>query len=390
MNSRRDFLRAGALGAAAAAILPGLVRASDAPAAPSSSAPVVAKPAPLQVEVDWHSHWISPSELRLLSRRATAPRVFTDAAGKELFENVTTASFTARQPGPVVLSDLEHRARHLEANGVRRQLLSYTVAQGYDATLPIEEQRPFFRALNDDLAEAVRKYPKHYLGVAALPTGDPVWAAQELERAHRELGLIGGALPMNAFASLAGARSLAPIFAAGQRLGSHFFIHRAPANPVVPGQPPVILPDDTDSLRWSVLSNAHLTNGAITLGLTDFLDPYPDVSVQLIMLGGFFPYLLAGGYRDWSERLGADPIKRLRRVYFDPGPYSRNGKWVSLAVETIGADRILFGTDYGVGGGTRGDVAPAIQTLDSVLTPAQRQAIYVDNTRDLLARKGLA
>lgn len=51
------------------------------------------------------------------------------------------------------------------------------------------------------------------------------------------------------------------------------------------------------------------------LGLTDFLDPYPDV----------------------SEHAG----------------------WVRYACDKIGADRILFGTDYGVGGGDRGDVAQA-------------------------------
>ena len=392
MNTRRDFLRAGALGAAAISLLPSLGRAAEGPAPATASTPGAASgasQAPLDILVDWHSHWISPSEVRLLAKRAAAPRVFTNAEGVEVFENLTTASFVARKPSPLVLSDLAHRAKHLEANHVQRQLLSYTVANGYDASLPLEDVRPYFRALNDDLAEVVRKYPDRFLGVAALPTGDPVWAAQELERAHKELGLIGGALPMNAFASLKGAQTLAPIFATGQKYRSHFFVHRAPASPLVPGQPPVIIPEDTDALRWSILSNAHLANGAITLGLTNFLDPYPDVSVQLIMLGGFFPYLFAGGVKDWGERIGGDPIERLRRVYFDPGPYSRNGKWVSLAVETIGADRLLFGTDYGVGGGIRGDVAPAIATLDSVLTPAQRQAIYVDNSRALLKSKGL-
>ena len=83
-------------------------------------------------------------------------------------------------------------------------------------------------------------------------------------------------------------------------------------------------------------------------------------------------------------------MARISRLYLDPGPYSRIGAWVAQAADKIGADRILFGTDYGVGGGDRGDVAPALATLDKTLTAEQRQLIYVDNTRALLKSKGRA
>jgi hypothetical protein len=47
-------------------------------------------------------------------------------------------------------------------------------------------------------------------------------------------------------------------------------------------------------------------------------------------------------------------------------------------------------TDYGVGGGQRGDVGPAIETLDKTLSAEQQRLIYVENSRALLAAKGLA
>ena len=59
---------------------------------------------------------------------------------------------------------------------------------------------------------------------------------------------------------------------------------------------------------------------------------------------------------------------------------------MALAANKLGADRILFGTDYGVGGGARGEIAPALAALNKALTPAQRQTIYVDNSRALLQR----
>jgi predicted TIM-barrel fold metal-dependent hydrolase len=386
MNSRRDFIRNTALGLAAAATLPAL-RADDPKPVPS------AKPGPLSIPVDWHSHVITPGELKFLAGRTKAPRVTFGPDGQALFENVTTVSSAVHGASKTAPSDIATRIKHLDAAGVQRQLLSYTVAIGYDATIPTEELRVFYRGLNDELAEILRQHPGRFLGVAALPSGDPVWAAQELARAHQELGFIGAAVPLNAYTSLESARTQAPLFAAAQKFGSHVFVHRAPASPTLPGQPPLILPTDTKSVRWGVVSNTHLINGAITLGLTDFLDPYPDVTVQVIMLGGYLPYTIDSIIASAGRAGGVkDPLARLRRIYLEPGPYSAsNPDWVALAASKIGADRILFGTDYGVGGGTSTDrLAPSVAALDKVLDTDARQKIYVDNSRRLLKARGLA
>ena len=124
--------------------------------------------------------------------------------------------------------------------------------------------------------------------------------------------------------------------------------------------------------------------------LTLCRDAYPDVSVQVIMLAGFLPYLIDSLIPAAQKAGIKDPLAKLRRLYIDPGPYSRIGDWVELAASKLGADRILFGSDYGVGGGARGDIAPALETLDRALTPEQHQLIYVDNSRTLLKLKGLA
>ena len=192
-------------------------------------------------------------------------------------------------------------------------------------------------------------------------------------------------------ATLEGARTLAPLFEAAQKHASHFFIHRGPASDRVPGQPPLVVPTDTGYARWNLISNSHLAAGGITLGLTDFLDPYPDVSVEIIMLAGFLPQLFDTIIPAARANGVKDPLARLRRLYLDPGPYSvRNAEWVAIAARKLGADRILFGTDYGVGGGQRGDVGPAVETLERVLSEAERRLIFVENSRALLAAKGRA
>ena len=344
-----------------------------------------------RVLVDWHSHFVSNAEMKFFASRQQAPRLLTGPDGVTRLDNVDTASAAAAgHPSEFSASDIPARIRHLDKNGIQRQLLTHTVALGLDYSVPLPELRPLFRAFNDELAGVVRQYPDRFLAVAALPSADPEWAAQELKRAHHELGFIGGSLPLNAFATLEGARTLAPLFATAQGLRSHFFVHRGPASSLVPGQPPIVIPGDTAFARWTLISNAHLAGGAITLGLTDFLDPYPDVSVQIVMLAGFLPYLIDSIVAAAQSAGSKDPLAKLRRLYVDPGPYSRIGDWVELAVSKLGADRILFGSDYGVNGGTRGDIGPALETLDRTLTPAQRQLIYVDNSRALLNAKGRA
>ena len=115
------------------------------------------------------------------------------------------------------------------------------------------------------------------------------------------------------------------------------------------------------------------------------------MSVEIVMLGGFLPYLLDTWVTAGIKAGLPDPLARLRRLYLDTGPYAaRNPEWVALAATKLGADRILFGTDYGVGGGKNGSIAPSLASLDKVLSPEQRQAIYIENSRLLLKKLGVS
>jgi len=164
-----------------------------------------------RVLVDWHSHYASSAEVHFFAARGQAPRITIGTDGIARLQNVDTASFAAGSPAVFTASDIPARLRHLDRNGIPRQLLTQTVALGLDATIPLEELRPLLRAYNDELAGVIHRYPGGFFGVAALPTGDPEWAAAELERGHRDLGFIGGSLPLNAFATLEGARAGFPV-----------------------------------------------------------------------------------------------------------------------------------------------------------------------------------
>ena len=363
-TTRRRFLRAAGFGLSAAA----LSRASRAVAQTPSSPAIV----------DWHAHWVGPRVVERLAGRASP-----------------------RPPQGNGWYGVDARLRDMDANDVRRQVLAW-VGGAFDGALPPDEARPLWRAQNDDLAALVRAHPSRFSALASLPTANVAWAAEELERAHGELGLIGAVLPLDAFVSLAGARALAPIFEVAQRHRSHIFVHRGAASADIPGQQPetgVVNPyfglpsagagaargqapaGDNVSARTLLATATHLASGVITLAFTDFLDAYPDVTVQVAMMGGAISYVTEHVQMAAEESGQPLPAQRFKRVYVDTGNTGRGPRSVALAAEVFGADRVLFGTDSG-------PVAAIGPTVESVsrakLSSADLDLIFTGNARRLL------
>jgi predicted TIM-barrel fold metal-dependent hydrolase len=362
MTTRRTFLQATTLGVAGSAFAQ--------PASPSSI-------------IDFHAHWIGPRVVELLGQRASP-----------------------RPPQGQGWFDIEARLRQMDQNSVQRQVLSY-VGAAYDGVLAPDEARPLWRAQNDDAAALVKKHPARFSGLATLPTANVAWAADELQRAHQELGLLGATLPLDAFISLAGARALAPVFAVAQKNHSHIFVHRGAASGDIPGRQPEVgatnpyfglaspsagssnaaaTPGDNPSARTLLITATHLATGVITLALTDFLDAYPDVTVQVAMMGGAISYVSEQIQMAADDAGQPIPPKRFRSVYLDTGQSGRGPRGIALAAKVFGADRILFGTDSG-------PTALVGQTIASVkqaaLTAEEKQQILVDNGRRLLESKGI-
>jgi len=371
-TSRRRFLGHAAAGLSAAA-LSSFRRDAEAARAPTQA---VAPPA--RGIVDFHAHWVGPHVVELLRGRA-APR----------------------PPQGDAWFNFDARLRDMDANGVSRQVLAW-VGGAFDGALPAADARPLWRAQNDDLGSLVKQHPQRFSALASLPTANAAWAAEELDRAHGELGLIGGVLPLDAFVSLAGARTLAPIFAAAQKHKSHIFVHRGTAAADVPGQQPETgavnpyfglpaaaagggratpTPGDNISARTLLATATHLASGVITLAFTDFLDPYPDVTIQVAMMGGAISYVTEQIEMAAEEGGAPLPPARLKRVYLDTGQSGRGPRGIALAAKVFGADRILFGTDSG----PVATVAPTIKSVKQAqITDEERNLIFWGNAGRVL------
>ena len=126
-----------------------------------------------------------------------------------------------RDLGPARLADMD-------ASGIDLQVISH-VAPAAQA-LEGAEGLARARAANDQLAGAVRAHPDRFAGFATLPTADPAAAADELERAVRELGMIGALVnsTLGSNGAFLDEARFGPLLARFERLDVPLYLHPAP------------------------------------------------------------------------------------------------------------------------------------------------------------------
>ena len=232
--------------------------------------------------VDMHSHYYG-GLVDALKRRTSRPTVTVNQAGQPVL-NAMTAS-TVMTPN---YTDIDARIAYLDRAGIQQQLLTFPGSLGVDV-LPIDESWHAVVEYNDHLAEVCRHSNKRFIGLAGLPLADMAKAADEMKRVRRTLGMIGVILPGNYFLSLQSAEQLAPVLAAADAEGALVMVHPGlMPNESVPEPYP-----DNSILRASALNlQASLAHMALTLIAGRFPERYPNVTFQVVNLGGTLPFIM--------------------------------------------------------------------------------------------------
>src|SRR6185369_4903912 len=81
------------------------------------------------------------------------------------------------------------------------------------------------RSSNDQLAEAIRRYPTRFAGLAAIAPQDPAAAAAELSRGVTQLGLKGAIINSHTHGEYLDQPKFWEIFAAAESLGVPLYLH---------------------------------------------------------------------------------------------------------------------------------------------------------------------
>lgn len=279
--------------------------------------------------IDVHAHHVPEAVAAALRLRSEAPRLIGGS-----FVDCGAGLVYPLLPG---LVDLADQLPRMAEQGIATRLLS--VPPPGVAGLSRADSIAVARDANDELAELPGLSGGRLHGLAMLPLQHPDAAADELVRAAG-LGLAGAQLLSNAEGRTLDGPEYHVLFAAAADADFTLVIH-----PTLPIDRVAV---DALGLMTTLGFLFDTTACAARLVLSGIYDRHPDLKLLLPHVGSTIPYLL-GRFDYELELMGVDlgfpgrPSEHLRRLYLDcvcESPAS-----LRLAVETFGADRIMFGSD---------------------------------------------
>lgn len=249
-----------------------------------------------------------------------------------------------------LLADLgPARLAAMDEGGITQQVISATMpgADLLDGQAGID----FARATNDRLGAAVRENPGRIGGFAHLPMRTPEAAADELERAVRDLGFRGAmvnGLTENQFLDHP---RFAPLLERAVALDVPIYIHpNLPPKPVadiyysgLPGMTGQVL--GSGAFGWHSETAIHV----LRLVLSGTFEKYPTLTVIIGHMGEMLPFML--GRIDWiMAELNLTQKRTVSEIVTDRVYLTTSGFFdiasFTCALMTFGADRIMYSVDY--------------------------------------------
>ncbi len=294
----------------------------------------------------------------------------------------SNVAFAAEQQAK--LGDLgSTRLKDMDVGGIDLQVISHTVSGV--VLLPGSEGVRLAREANDQLAAAVAAHPDRFAGFATLPMTDPEAAANELERAVRSLGLKGAMINGTTNGRFLDDPSFLPILERAVALNVPIYVH--------PGVPPVAVREayysgfdpavnfslSTAGWGWHSEVGIH----ALRLILAGVFDRLPTLQIIIGHMGEMIPFMLAR-INDVLTPVAKHLQHTVPEYFLQNFSITTSGFFTDppllLALQIMGADRIIFSVDYPYSTNEQGRVF-----LDSAsISPADKEKISHLNAERLL------
>lgn len=321
--------------------------------------------------VDAHTHYLPESFLDRLRDLDGPVRLEQEASGAVIHHG--HGSF----PLQAGFTDVDARVDWMTDHGIDRTVVSVSTPSPYEGPFSPDESTDLVRAINTGNAALLDDHPDVFVPLGMLPLHQPEAALDELDRIV-DLGLSGIALPTAVRDRKLSHPALEPVFDALDSAGLPAFIHPRP------NELSDALPSDEWFINTVTVFPSETTIQLSRLLMDGFFDRH-EFDLFVAHLGGTLPYLagrLERGRREfWSD--GDTParpvIDYLREFYYDT--ISFHPPAIRAAIETVGVDRLLFGTDYPFG------IEDAAWTVESVSTAipdeTEREAVFSGTATEL-------
>lgn len=245
----------------------------------------------------------------------------------------------------------DRRIKFMDESGIDIQVLSYGAGSPQnitDHTLAIE----LCQEANNELANLIKIHPTRFAGFAILPVADPNAAADELNRAVKELGFKGAMLSGTFNGRFFDEPEFLPIFSKAQELNVPLYMHPAIISKS-------IIEHYYKSDNWSSVASAmfasagygwHLDSGIAIVRLiaSSIFDKLPNLQLISGHWGELVPFYLNRLDDQLSKTLTlsrkiSDYYKS--NIYITPSGLFSEAQ-LQFAISEVGADRIIYSGDY--------------------------------------------
>lgn len=289
---------------------------------------------------------------------------------------VSKTMFEVRDKLELRLQDMEVRLRDMDKAGIEIQIISPAApnCESFPSGLGIK----LSKINNDYISELATRHPDRFVGLGSLPMQDIQASLEELDR-MRSVGLRGIMAPSNVQGEQIDARKYWPLYQRAEDLGFPVFVHpSSPANS-----------DKYEKYQmWGPVFGfgADVALSALRLIMSGVLEEFPRLRIILGHLGETIPFILKRidfAYLRTPEALPA--IKKRPSEYFLANFYVDTAgvfhqPSLQCTYETLGRDRILFGSDYPFENATSG-----VKFIQGSKIPAKdKERIYSKNVGKLL------
>jgi len=301
------------------------------------------------MRIDVHNHFFPNAYLRLLEDRAQGVRVRIDRDGRSYLEEGGTRLATLTAPMTV----LEDRLAMMREQGIGVQVISLTSPNVY--CFGEDDAIAAARLVNDEYAAIKEQHRGRFRCLASVPLGTGA-EVEELDRAVTRLGLDGVVVGTNVNGRPLEDPAFAPFWRRADELALPVLVH-----PMAPLLGTAFMEDY--ALLPMLGFPFDTTLALVRLMWTGFLDRHPNLKLIALHAGGALPYFVgrleigADAYAE-CRQVAHRPHWYLRRLYYDTISYSVPA--IRTLVQTVGPDRVVFGTDYPH---VIGDVARNLATL---------------------------
>lgn len=291
--------------------------------------------------IDSHAHILIPEVYRITKSRGL---LSVPIQGNDVPDEVRQRNVERNERIADLMVDTHARLRLMDEMGVGLQVLTCSLVHQCTYWMSPDDSLHFERIANDRMSAAVKAAPTRYRGLGGVPLASTKHAVDELERAVGQLGLSGVQISTFAGGREIGDLDLHPFWAKAEELGASIYIH------------PAGNPDDRlkRHFLWNSIGQSYEEAMAIaSLMYEGVLDRFPALRICISHGGGYMPFNFGRINRNWLEKpstrvnMKQPPADFLKMLWYDSCVYEP--ALIQTLAETVGADRIVLGSDYPVG-----------------------------------------